>query len=163
MLQIRDAVLGDLPAMLAIYNYAVENLVATFDLEPQTLAQREVWFHKHGDRHPIIVAEHEGKVIGYCSLSVFREKPAYQKSTELSIYIAPDQSGKGVGTTLMSAILERARQLEYHTIVSGIVGGNGASVKLHEKFGFTLAGKFQEVGFKFGEWHDVHFYQWMVK
>ncbi|WP_235442495.1 MULTISPECIES: GNAT family N-acetyltransferase [Bacillales] len=47
--------------------------------------------------------------------------------------------------------------------MSGIVGGNDASVKLHEKFGFTLAGKFQEVGFKFGEWHDVHFYQWMIK
>lgn len=162
MLHVREAVLHDLPAMLAIYNQAVRTLVATFDLEEHSLEQREVWFHKHGGRYPLIVAESEGEVVGYCCLSPFREKPAYGKSTELSIYIAEDQRGKGIGTVLMADILSRAEQLDYHTVISGITGGNEASVKLHEKFGFSFVGTFREVGFKFGDWQDVHFYQLML-
>lgn len=162
MLHIRDAVLGDLPSMLRIYNHAITHLVATFDLEPQTIAQREVWFHKHNKNHPLIVAEWEQEVVGYCCLSTFREKPAYNQTVELSVYIDAEQRGRGIGTALLSEILQRAKQLGYHTVISGIVGGNEASVKLHEKFGFTLAGRFQEVGFKFGEWHDVYFYQLLL-
>ncbi|WP_035986886.1 GNAT family N-acetyltransferase [Brevibacillus agri] len=162
LLQIREAVLDNLPAMLAIYNHAIAHLAATFDLEPQSLAQREVWFHKHTEAHPLLVAEADGQVVGYCCLSPFREKPAYSKTVELSVYIDAQQRGRGVGTALMSDILQRAEQLGYHTVISGITGGNEASVRLHEKFGFTLAGKFREVGFKFGEWHDVHFYQLML-
>lgn len=162
MVQIRDAVLHDLPAMLAIYNHAIRNLIATFDLEEQSLEQREVWFHQHGHNYPLIVAESEGIVVGYSCLSSFRAKPAYARSTELSIYIAENQRGKGIGTALMAEILRRAEQLEYHTVISGITGGNEASVRLHENFGFVFVGKFQEVGFKFGEWQDVHFYQRML-
>lgn len=163
MVHIRDAVLSDLPMMLEIYNHAVRNLVATFDLEELSLGQREVWFHKHGGKYPLIVAESAGIVAGYSCLSSFREKPAYGKTTEFSVYIAEGQRGKGVGTALMAEILARAAQLEYHTVISGIVGGNEASVKLHEKFGFSCIGRFQEVGFKFGEWQDVHFYQLMLE
>lgn len=164
MVHIRDAHLNDLPAMLAIYNHAVNTLVATFDLEEQSLEQRTVWFHKHGDRYPLVVAEDAaGAVIGYACLSAFREKPAYGNTAELSIYIDEQQRGKHVGSVLMAEILERARKLGYHTVISGITGGNEASFRLHEKFGFRQVGKLSEVGFKFGQWHDVHYYQWMVK
>jgi L-amino acid N-acyltransferase len=161
MLHIRDAVLSDLPAMLEIYNDAIRNLTATFDLEEQNLDERNNWFEKYGGKYPLIVAEMNGEVVGYSSLSKFREKPAYSHSTELSVYISSTHRGRGVGSALMKEIVHRAVKLSYHTVIGGIVGGNEVSVKLHEKFGFEYVGCFKEVGFKFGEWQDVHFYQLM--
>lgn len=160
---IREAVLEDLPAMLAIYNDAIRNTTATFDLEEQTLEERAHWFHKYGGAYPLIVAEVNGQVAGYSSLSLFREKPAYSRTTELSIYIAEAYRGRGIGNALMTAILERARQLGYHAVIGGITGGNDISIKMHEKFGFELVGSFREVGFKFGSWQDVLFYQLLLE
>ncbi len=163
MIYIRDAVRADLPAILDIYNDAIETLTATFDLEEQTLEERAKWFEKYGGRYPLIVAEQDGEVAGYSCLSSFREKPAYGKTVELSIYISANKRGFGIGNALMKEILHRAALLEYHTVIGGITAGNEASVKLHEKFGFTLVGHLQEVGFKFGEWQDVCFYQLILE
>lgn len=163
MIQIRDAVINDLPELLEIYNDAVRNLTATFDLKEHSLEQRKVWFHHHGGRFPLIVAILDGNVVGYSCLSAYRDKPAYSKSTELSIYISEKYRGKGIGTSLMKEIIERAKQLGFHTMIGGITGGNEASVKLHEKFGFSFVGRFSEVGFKFGEWQHVDFYQLMLE
>lgn len=159
MAQVREAVLEDLPYILDIYNEAIRNLTATFDLEEQPLEQRKTWFEKHGPRYPLMVAELDGKVVGYSCLSPYRDKAAYAGSTELSIYISAECRGKGIGKLLMQAILQRAEELGFHTVIGGITGGNETSVKLHEKFGFTFVGRFKEVGFKFGEWQDVCFYQ----
>jgi L-amino acid N-acyltransferase len=163
LIHIRDAVLEDLPSMLEIYNDAVRNLTATFDLEEHSLEQRKVWFEKHGGKFPLIVAILEEEVVGYCCLSSYRDKPAYARSTELSIYISNNHRGKGIGTLLMKEIIERAKQLDYHTMIGGITSGNVASVKLHEKFSFSFVGRFQEVGFKFGEWQHVDFYQLLLE
>jgi L-amino acid N-acyltransferase len=163
LIHIRDAVIEDLSAMLEIYNDAIRNLTATFDLVEHSLEQRKVWFEQHGGKFPLIVAILEEEVVGYCCLSSYRNKPAYARSTELSIYISNKQRGKGIGTLLMKEIIERAKQLDYHTMIGGITSGNAASVKLHEKFGFTFVGRFQEVGFKFGEWQHVDFYQLLFK
>lgn len=162
MLHIREAILDDLPSLLDIYNYAIENLTATFDIEVQTLEQRRIWFKQYGGNYPLIVAMWEGQVVGYSCLNPFRTKPAYSQTTELSIYISPKHQGLGVGSALMQEILHRARQLAYHTVIGGITGGNEVSVKLHTKFGFEYVGCFKEVGFKFGTWQDVHFYQLMI-
>ncbi|MGG6314606.1 N-acetyltransferase family protein [Paenibacillus macerans] len=162
MIAVREAMLEDLPEMLAIYNEAVVNSTATFDLEEQSLQERKVWFRNHGGRYPLIVAEVQGKVAGYCSLSPFRAKPAYAGSAELSVYLAAEFRGQGIGTALTLDILKRAEMLGYHTVISCVVGGNEASRKLHEKFGFEHIGCFKEVGRKFGEWQDVHFYQYFT-
>ncbi len=159
----RDAVLDDLPAILEIYNDAVLNLTATFDLEEQTLEQRTLWFQKYGGIYPLIVAELEGEVVGYTCLSTFREKPAYNRTAELSIYLSSKHRGLGLGKMLMEEIITRAKDLGYHTLIGGITSGNEASVKLHERFGFELAGVFKEVGYKFDTWQDVHFYQLILK
>lgn len=163
MMKIQDAMIEDLPAMLEIYNDAVQNLTATFDLEIHTLQQRENWFYQHGGKFPLIVALLDGKVTGYCSLSPYREKPAYSRSSELSIYISKEHRGKGIGALLMKEIIERAKQLGFHTLIGGITTGNEASIKLHEKFGFTFVGRFKEVGFKFDEWQHVDFYQLILE
>ncbi|PLT33431.1 GNAT family N-acetyltransferase [Bacillus sp. V5-8f] len=162
MLHIREAVIEDLPAMLEIYNYAIHNLTATFDLDEQSLEQRKAWFEKYGGNYPLIVAEIDGEVAGYCSISPYNPKAAYAGTVELSVYLTEKHQGKGAGTALVTEILRRARELKYHTVISLITVGNETSIKLHEKFGFQFAGCIKEVGFKFGEWQDVVYYQLML-
>ena len=159
---IREASITDLPGILDIYNDAIRNLTATFDLTEQSLKERTTWYNKYGGKYPLIVAEINGEIAGYSCLGSFRDKPAYARTTELSIYISSHHRGKGIGKAMMQEILQRAAQLGYHTVIGGITAGNEASVKLHERFGFQLAGRFKEVGYKFDEWQDVLFYQLMI-
>ncbi|OYD07267.1 GNAT family N-acetyltransferase [Paludifilum halophilum] len=156
---IRDAHITDLRVMRRIYNHVVVTSAATFDLEPQTEAQRREWFSQFNERFPLIVAEERGEVVGYCGLTPYRSKPAYTRTAELTIYVDENAQGKGVGRSLMEEILRRARRLDYHVIVAGITGENDGSVRFHQAFGFRLVGCFREVGWKFGRWQDVCFYQ----
>lgn len=161
---IRVAKECDMPQLLAIYNYEVEHGTATFDLQKKTLAERSQWFYMHNqDNHPLIVAELDDKVVGYASLSPYREKEAYAATVELSVYVAPDYRRRGIARHLMTAILTEARCREdIHTVVSVITGGNAASVMLHEDLGFEYCGVIREVGKKFGQWLDIVNYQLMV-
>ncbi|HWO96635.1 MAG TPA: GNAT family N-acetyltransferase [Bacillus sp. (in: firmicutes)] len=161
MATIRKAVIQDLPQLVEIYNQSVLNNTATFDLNPVTVEQRRKWFdlHDQNELYPLLVAERDGKVAGYASLSMFREKEAFQSTSEISIYIDRDHQGHGIGKQLMTAILELAKELNYHVIMAGITKGNDTSVKMHEKFGFQFCGELKEVGRKFGEWQSVLFYQ----
>ena len=156
-LNIRKAGITDLQNLLDIYNYEVVNGVATFDINPKTLAEWEVWFCAHNVlNHPLIVAEADGKAVGYASLSSYRDKEAYVSTVELSVYIAPDYRGKGIASALMSEILDIARNDErIHTVVSVITAGNVASEKLHERFGFKFCGLIPQVGAKFGRYLDI--------
>lgn len=156
---VRDAREDDLLPLLDIYNDAVITSTATFDLEPQTPEQRRKWFDEHGREYPLIIIEVEGRAVGYATLSPFRDKPAYSRSVESSVYIHRDYRGAGLGTAAMRAAIERAEELNYHTIVAAIVPPNEASVRLHRKLGFKHVGLFAEVGFKFGRWRDVDFFQ----
>jgi L-amino acid N-acyltransferase len=162
ILIIRKANLADLPAMLDIYNGAILNLTATFDLVEQTIEQREQWFHKFGEQHPLIVAEVNGEIAGYCGISPYNAKEAYAKTVEISIYLSDKHRGKGIGNALMKDIIDRSRELGFHTIIAGITEGNDASIRLHEKYGFEFAGKLKEVGFKFGEWQNVLYLQLLL-
>ncbi|SHI65313.1 MULTISPECIES: GNAT family N-acetyltransferase [Clostridium] len=158
---IRKAEITDLKELLEIYNYEVKNGVATLDLEPRTLEQREEWFYKHNiHNHPLFVAEIDNCVAGYASLSSYREKEAYKSTVELSIYIGADYRKKGVASKLMEFTLDEAKKDERtHTVVSVITAGNEASRKLHEKFGFEFCGTIKEVGMKFGEYRDIENYR----
>lgn len=159
---IREAKLSDLQQMVDIYNWAIENTTATFDLNRQTTDDRMDWFTHHTGAHPLIAAEIDGRVAGYCSLSKFRDKEAYAKTVEISVYIDPDYHGKGIGSALIEEIIKRAKQLGHHVIIAGITAGNDVSVKIHEKFGFELCGNMKQVGFKFGKWQDCLFYQLLL-
>lgn len=161
---IRVAEERDMEALLAIYNYEVLNGVATFDLEPKTMEERMVWFREHNVKnHPLIVAEMDGQAVGYASLSAYREKEAYQTTVELSVYVDPEYRRRGVARALMGAILDEAgRRDDIHTVISVITGGNEASVRLHEAFGFIHCGTMREVGVKFGRRLDIDNFQLMV-
>lgn len=164
MIKIRTAVIGDLQQLLDIYNYEVRYGVATFDLQPKTLEEREGWFLAHNTgNHPLIVAESDGTVAGYASLSSYRDKEAYIQTVELSLYIHVSYRRRGIARELMKQILDAARQhSDIHTVISVITGGNEASVLLHEEFGFTYCGTIKEAGMKFGSMLDIVNYQLMV-
>jgi L-amino acid N-acyltransferase len=159
---VRRARLEDLPRIMEIYNEAVKSSTATFDVHEQTIAQRKRWFLEHDQKHPLIVAELDGEVVGYCSLSKFREKPAYDLTVESSVYVHEANRGRGIGKMLMTEIIQMATDAKYHTIIAGIAGKNEESAKLHESLGFVCVGSLKEVGFKFGKWHDVRYYQLLL-
>lgn len=161
---IRTAEIKDMEALLSIYNYEVEHGVASFDLNPRTMEERMEWFRAHNTgNHPLIVAELDGRVAGYASLSQYRDKEAYAATVELSVYVDADFRRRGVARALMTAILGEARERnDIHTVVSVITGGNEASFALHREFGFVHCGTIREVGEKFGRMLDIDNFQLLV-
>src|SRR5436190_8054769 len=97
---IRRAELADLESITAIYNEAILTTTATFDTEPKTASERLPWFQSHGERHPILVAESEGGVVGWASLSPWSERPAYDDTAETSFYVRAGRRGQGIGRAL---------------------------------------------------------------
>ncbi len=161
---VRKAERKDIEALLEIYNYEVVKGVSTLDINPRTIEQWTEWFENHNIKnHPLIVSEQNGVITGYASLSSYRAKEAYASTVELSIYIHPQHRGKGIGSVLMSEIINMAKDdPTVHTVVSVITSGNAASERLHEKFGFTFSGKIKEVGVKFGKYLDISNYYLIV-
>ncbi len=156
---IRRAEPSDLESITTIYNDAVLKTVSTFDTEPKTVDERASWFEEHGPRHPILVAESGGTVAAWISLSEWSDRRAYSDTAEVSLYVAENFRGKGIGGKLLEAALNEGREVGLHTIVSRIAGGNDTSVRLHESFGFQHIGIMKEVGRKFGKLIDVYLMQ----
>lgn len=161
---IRKPTRQDIPALLDIYNHEVENGVATLDLNKKTLKDWEKWYDNHNiGNHPLIVAEINGEIAGYSTLSAYRAKEAYKSTVELSVYVSLKHRKMGVGAALMKEILRLAREdSSIHTVVSVITSGNKASQKLHKKFGFEFCGTIKEVGVKFGKFLDIENYSLRV-
>jgi len=160
MRKIRKGKITDLPYLTEIYNYEVKNGVATLDIKPKTLKDRELWFYAHNIKnHPLIVFEENNEVVGYASLSPYRPKEAYKGTVELSIYVSEKYRGMGIATALLNKLLMMARNdKRTHTVVSVITGGNLSSVKLHEKFSFSYCGTIKNVAIKFGKYIDIDNY-----
>jgi len=157
---IRRAEQGDLPELLAIYNHYVVNTPVTFDLEPRTLAERQLWlndFAKTG-KYQCFVAVDQGRPIGWVSSARFKEKAAYSSTVETSIYLAPGAIGKGIGRRLYKTLFEALNDEDIHRAFGGITLPNEASVALHRSVGFELVGTYPEIGRKFGKHWDVALY-----
>ncbi len=146
----------DAEAVAAIYNHAVETSVATMDLRSRTLEEQEAWIEDRSGALPALVAVVDGRVLGFAGVSPHRSRPAYRTSVEDSIYLHADARGQGVGTALLSALLDAAGAAGYHAVFARCVAGDAdASIALHKKLGFFEVGVEREVGRKFGRWHDV--------
>lgn len=159
-LEIRDADIADLAAMLAIYNEVLATSTAIFSDISRTPAEQRAWFDERRKQdRPILVACGDGEVVGYASYGPFRTWPGYRHTVENSIYLATHARGQGIGTSLLGALLERAQQQRFHAIIAGIDGDNLSSMRLHEKLGFTKVAQLREVGRKFDRWLDLVFYQ----
>lgn len=159
---IRKAVPADLAALVDIYNHYVLETPVTFDTVAFTPETRGAWFRQFAAdaRYRLLVAEHDGEAIGYASSVRFKEKPAYGTSVETSIYVHPGHTGKGLGERLYTALLdELMSEPGLHRAYGGITVPNPQSVALHEKLGFRKVATYSEVGFKFGRYWDVCWFE----
>jgi phosphinothricin acetyltransferase len=154
-MEVRLAIRDDAEAIRAIYNLEVTESTVTFDLVPRTLEQQQAWVADHAGAHPAVVAIHNGEVVGFGSLSPYKERPAYATTVEDSIFVHRAHRGAGVGRLLLEELVRLATDHGFHAIVARIVGDNAASIRVHEACGFALVGVEREVGRKFGRWLDV--------
>ncbi|MEV6552402.1 N-acetyltransferase family protein [Streptomyces sp. NPDC051597] len=159
--RIRAGVEDDLEELTRIYNHYVVETPITFDVEPFTVEQRRPWLASHPGHgpHRLLVAEEGGKVLGYATSSPFRPKPAYSTSVETSVYVAPEQVGRGMGSLLYAALLTMLEGEDVRQVLAGIALPNEASRRLHLRFGFQPVGVYREVGRKFGRYWDVAWFQ----
>ena len=153
------------PAILAILNEAIEHSTALYDYRPRTPAMMDTWFDaKDRGRYPVIGAiDEQRRLLGFASYGSFRSWPAYSYTVEHSVYVEKDCRGRGVGKILLAAIIERARQQQYHNLIGGIDADNAVSISLHTRFGFEFCGRVKQAGFKFGRWLDLDFYQLILE
>jgi len=151
----RLATIADAEAIRTIYNLEVTETTHTFDLVPRTLEEQREWLTSRSGALAVLVAEDAGSVVGFASLSSYRDRPAYRTTVEDSVYVARGHQGRGVGTLLLSGIVDAARSRGFHTVMARIVGGHEASISLHRSVGFELVGIEREVGRKFHRWLDV--------
>jgi phosphinothricin acetyltransferase len=150
---IRLASADDAVAIAGIYRPYVEHSRISFETEAPNAG--EIVQRMTNPIHPWLVAEDDGRVIGYASTSPMRNRAAYRWSVETGIYLAGDAQGRGIGRQLLQAHLDLLERQGFVTAIAGISLPNEASVALHEKLGFTLSGIERGVGFKFDEWVDV--------
>ena len=156
---IRRAQVSDVEVIMEIYNEAILTTTATFDLEPKTYDDRLKWFASHDDRHPVLVAEVDGDVVGWACLSEWNSRCAYADTAETSFYVKADHRGKGIGRQLKAAIIEEARRLKFRTLIAGTAEGSDVSLHLNKSFEFEVVGTFKDVGRKFGKLLSVTYLQ----
>ncbi|MGZ4688057.1 MAG: N-acetyltransferase family protein [Acidimicrobiia bacterium] len=160
---LRPAARDDAEAIRGIYNVEVAGSTVTFDLVPRSLEDQVAWIEEHSGGHPAIVAVDEvGDIVGFGSLSPYKERPAYFTTVEDSVYVRDTHRGTGVGHQLLTELVRLAQQYGYHSIIARIVGGHDASIALHRRCGFEIVGTEREVGRKLGRWLDVVVMQRML-
>ncbi len=149
------------PQILEIFNDAIVNSTALYDYHPRSLESMDAWFAaKHAGNFPVIGAVNpDGVLAGFASFGTFRNFPAYKYTVEHSVYVHRDFREQGIGALLLEAVIDAAKARELHALVGAIDADNRASISLHEKFGFDRVGTLPQVGFKFGRWLDLAFYQ----
>ncbi|HBX65428.1 MAG: phosphinothricin acetyltransferase [Balneola sp.] len=150
----------DLSSIIDIYNYYIRETTVSF--EEQEISEKELDHRIHkvkSEGLPWLVAEKGRKLIGYAYATKWKERSAYRYSVEISVYIDQSSQGQGWGTKLYQALFTELQKLDIHLVIGGITLPNNASIALHEKFGMEKVAHFKEVGFKFGEWRDVGYWQ----
>lgn len=160
---IRPAADCDAYAINAIYNHYVRTATATFDTVEMSLESRHAWLAEHVGAHPVLVAhDPSGPVLGWGSLSRWGTRCAYQHTVEISVYVAAEATGRGVGPALSHALLGEARRLGHHVVLSQIVHENDASLKMAARLGFEHVGTLKQVGRKFDRWLDVVLMEYLI-
>ena len=163
MIIVRKATPDDLTAITEIYNQAILRTTATFDTEPKSLEEQKVWFSSHDHKYLVLVAEEDGKVIGWASLSKWSDRCAYSDTAEISLYVYEKNRGKGTGRKLLETIVLEGEKAGLHSIIARIAEGNQMSIHLHQSVGFEHIGIMKEVGRKFGRLLDIYLMQKIYK
>ncbi len=155
LLHIRDAAAGDLAAIRAIYNQGIEDRSATLDEDPKTEEALLEWYAAHADRYRVLVAERDGRTVGWASLNPYSQRCAYRGVADLSIYIERAARGTGVGSQLLGSLERRAKCEGFHKLVLFALPFNAAGLQLYGKLGFRTVGTFREQGRLDGRFVDV--------
>jgi L-amino acid N-acyltransferase len=159
---VRLATLDDAAAILAIYNLEVEKHTSTFDLVARTLDDQRRWISERSGAFSAVVASIDDEVVGFASLSPYKERAAYRTTVEDSVYVSREHPRQGIGRTLMEHVIGIAADSGFHSIVARIEATGTASLQLHAACGFELVGVEREVGRKFNRWLDVAVMQLML-
>jgi L-amino acid N-acyltransferase len=147
--------------ILEVFNEAIVHSTALFDYRARAPESMAAWFNaKVNGRFPVIgIEDADGHLLGFATYGTFRAWPAYKYSAEHSVYVHKDHRRKCLGSILMGELLAAAQKQDYHVLVGGIEASNQASIAMHEALGFAHAGTIRQVGWKFGRWLDLAFYQ----
>jgi len=156
---IRLATTADAASICAIYDHYVRNTAISFEEESVGADEMAHRVETYSKDYPWLVYETDEGILGYCYATKWRARAAYRHSAETSVYVHKDCGRRGVGTALYGELIPRVRALGAHALVAGITLPNVASVALHEKFGFEKVAQFREIGKKFGQWHDVGYWE----
>lgn len=156
-IKIRPYLANDAETITAIVNYYIANSTCLYDYEPRTSEQQRVIFEdKLAKGFPVIVAIIDERIVGFGYYSEFRFREAYKFTVEHSVYVMPNEHGKGIGKKLLQNLIELAKKQKLHTMIAVIDYENQSSIAFHEKFGFNTVGIIKESGFKFERWlHSV--------
>jgi phosphinothricin acetyltransferase len=154
-MRIRAAIAGDADAICTIHNQGIEDRIATLDSTVRTLEGVRTWLAERGPRHPVIVAEADGTVVGWGSLNSFNPRTAYDFVADFSVYVERPSRGQGIGRQLLDRLIELARAAGYHKMVLAALASNAAGVGLYTRAGFARVGIYHEQGMLDGKWVDV--------
>jgi phosphinothricin acetyltransferase len=158
-MKVRKVNIEDTAQIVEIYNYYIKNTHHTFEIEVIDETEMRNRIGEIMDKYPYFVAEENGEIVAYAYAAPYKSRCAYRSSAEVSIYAGNNIRQKGAGTRLYEKLLAELRQTDVHAIIAGIALPNDASIRLHEKFGFEKVAHFREIGFKFGEWIDVGYWE----
>jgi len=162
-MHVRLAEPDDAAAIRRIYNAEVVGSTATFDLRPRTNDEQAAWMLEHQGTYPVVVATDDpGTVLGFGSLSSYRDRPSYSTTVENSVYVDAHQRGRGVGRLVLEELVRLGTLHGFHSMVARVGGDNEASIALHRACGFELVGVEREIGRKFNRWLDVAVLQRML-
>ena len=153
--RVRAATAADAEAICRIYNQGIEDRVATLETEQRTPEERAAWLTAKGPRHPVIVAEDDGHIIGWGSLNQFNPRDAYRHVVDFSIYVERAYRGRGAGKVMLTRLIELAREHGYHKMVLSAFPSNSGGMALYERMGFRTVGVYKEQGMLDGRWVDT--------
>jgi phosphinothricin acetyltransferase len=159
---IRDARPEDAAAIAAIYNESIAAGDSTMDQTPHTARDVLGWMKRFNDRETLLVMNDADEIVGWGILKRYSSRPGYRFCCETSVYVRRNHRGRGCGSRLQAALMNRCRAYGYHHVVAKIWAGNEASLSLHRKFGFELVGIQREIGFHEGRWIDVAILQCLL-
>ncbi|MDQ3710629.1 MAG: N-acetyltransferase family protein [Acidobacteriota bacterium] len=162
-MNIRRAALADAKQIAEIYNFYIENTHHSFEIEPIISEEMQERIAATSENYPFLVAEEAGEILGYAYASFYKSRSAYKNSVEVSVYVKSNLKQKEIGTKLYERLFEELSTMKVHAIIAGIALPNRLSIKLHEKFGMEKVAHFREVGYKFGLWIDVGYWELINK
>ncbi len=150
---------ADIPVCLAWYNHYIKNSSATFEETPLSIEEFSSRAKRIAETYPWLMLEEGGKAVGYAYLDRFNVRNAYRYTADVTVYLDPRETGKGYGRKLMEALEEEAKKQNIHKLISLVTEGNLASEKLHASLGYRKAVCLEHVGYKFGRWLGVTWYE----